>query len=76
MVNDLELKKEASFQGAELAGIHPENFLRRFMNHLSMSNADMKAAIALANVAMPKVGLCVLARMVCVCGGFWGQAAS
>lgn len=39
----------------QVGSIHPENFLRRFMSMLGFNNADMKAAVELANAAVPKV---------------------
>lgn len=49
------MKENASFK-SEVGAIHPENFLRRFMSGIGMSNADMVSAVALANAALPQEG--------------------
>ena len=54
IVADLKLKETGVFK-SEVGSIHPENYLRRFMSMLGMANADMNAAIALANAALPQV---------------------
>lgn len=54
VVADLQLKEKGDFK-SEVGSIHPENFLRRFMSMLGFNNQDMKAAVDLANVMVPKV---------------------
>ncbi|GAB4819087.1 hypothetical protein N2152v2_006133 [Parachlorella kessleri] len=55
IVADLQLKEKGDFR-SEVGSIHPENFLRRYMSMLGFNNQDMKAAIELANAAVPKEG--------------------
>lgn len=55
IVSDLRLKETGEFR-SEVGSIHPENFMRRFMSVLGMSNADMNAAGALAKAAVPREG--------------------
>ena len=43
---------------AQVVSIHPENILRRHMSTLGFNNEDMKAAIALANAAVPQASTC------------------
>jgi hypothetical protein len=83
IVADLQLKEKGDFK-SEVGSIHPENYLRRFMSMLSFNNQDMKAAIELANAAVPQVclerghhsgwGFPVRAFVVAmgVCPGSWG----
>lgn len=55
IVADLKLKETGDFR-SEVEGIHPENFLRRFMSTLGFNNADMVAAVALSNSILPQEG--------------------
>ena len=55
IVADLKLKETGGFR-SEVEAIHPENFLRRFMSSLGFVNADMVAAVALANAMIPQTG--------------------
>lgn len=61
IVADLRLKETGSFR-SEVSAIHPENFLRRFMSMLGFSNADMIAAVALANAMLPQGGAAAAAH--------------
>lgn len=55
IVADLKLKETGTLR-SEVGASHPENFLRRFMSMLGFSNADMIAAVALANAMIPQNG--------------------
>eukprot|EP00887_Chlorella_sp_A99_P007621 scaffold20.g7621.t1 len=55
IVADLRLKESGTFN-SEVAAVHPENYIRRFMSHLAMSQADMRNGVALANALMPQQG--------------------
>lgn len=55
IVAELRLKETGDFR-SEVEAIHPENFLRRFMSALGFTNADMRAAVALANAILPQEG--------------------
>jgi transcription initiation factor TFIIB len=55
IVNDLQLKETGQFK-SEVNSIHPENFVRRFMSVLGLTNADMNRAVALANAILPREG--------------------
>ena len=55
IVADLKLKESGQLK-SEMASIHPEQYLRRFMSMLGFSNQGMKNAIALANAMLPQEG--------------------
>ena len=55
----------------QVGSIHPENFLRRFMSLLQFNNTDMRAAVELANAAVPQVCRSLLMLWLLITGG-WG----
>lgn len=53
IVADLKLKESGKFL-SEVASIHPEHLLRRFMSSLGFNHSDMSRAIALSNAMLPQ----------------------
>jgi transcription initiation factor TFIIB len=55
IVADLKLKESGQLR-SEVAAVHPEQFLRRFMSMLGFNHQDMKNAVSLANAMLPQEG--------------------
>mmetsp|Transcript_32163 Transcript_32163/g.57592 ORF Transcript_32163/g.57592 Transcript_32163/m.57592 type:complete len:325 (-) Transcript_32163:134-1108(-) len=48
--------KKLNVDMKEMGVIHASDYMRRFCNHLAMSNQDIKAATEMVNIACPKDG--------------------